>query len=211
MRIIKVNGSNSIINLDYADEFWIEKKEENYQGGINMCGVPLPPEHKETFTLYAHIHGRANCSGHRIGVFGTEAEAEEFLRYCCGENDVNGEGRHCGLIMSHEEFHKMFTSNDSDKSDKLTYDEILNDNRLLLKLLDDATKWRKCSEKLPDVDEYVICYGDDGWNGGGFAMLKISSKKGVFGERLWTDGNDTFPIDSVTHWRPMPEAPKEDE
>ena len=75
--------------------------------------------------------------------------------------------------------------------------------------LEETQRWRKCSEELPDVGEYVICYcADDGWNGAGMAMMKISERKDAFGNTLWTDGSDTYPIDSVTHWQFLPKAPE---
>lgn len=69
--------------------------------------------------------------------------------------------------------------------------------------------WHRMDEELPGVDEYVICYGGDTWNGRGYSMLKIATMKGPFGCPLWTDGSGK-PIctDEITHWMYLPTPPE---
>lgn len=73
--------------------------------------------------------------------------------------------------------------------------------------------WYRMDEKpTPDVDEYVICFGGDDWNGRGYSMLKIKTMKGPFGCPLWTDGSGkTICVDEITHWMYLPPPPKDQE
>ena len=72
--------------------------------------------------------------------------------------------------------------------------------------------WHRMDEELPDVDEYVICYGGDAWNGRGYSMLKIATMKVPFGCPLWTDGSgEPICTDEITHWMYLPTPPKDQE
>lgn len=70
--------------------------------------------------------------------------------------------------------------------------------------------WNRMDGKpTPDVDEYVICFGGDDWNGRGYSMLKIKTMKGPFGCPLWTDGSgEPICTDEITHWMYLPPPPK---
>lgn len=64
-------------------------------------------------------------------------------------------------------------------------------------------------DKIP-VDEYLICYGGDDWNGKGYSMLKAKEEKDEAGYPIWTDGSgECICIDEITHWMYMPEPPED--
>lgn len=67
----------------------------------------------------------------------------------------------------------------------------------------DATKWIPVTERLPEEDGYYLCNVRSFAFPGSFYMATLKYYKGGF-----IDGH--FYTDDVTHWMPLPPAPKED-
>ena len=89
------------------------------------------------------------------------------------------------------------------------YEHIMSENRALKQANKNLTE---SVAELPGVDDYVICYGGDDWNGRGYSMLKIATMKGPFGRPLWTDGSgEPICTDEITHWMYLPTPPKDQE
>ncbi|WP_142735613.1 DUF551 domain-containing protein, partial [Klebsiella quasipneumoniae] len=65
-------------------------------------------------------------------------------------------------------------------------------------------KWIPVSERMPEAGGDMIVFTD------GIVMSGVSyaKKKGFYIQALEYD--DDEPVDSVTHWMPLPEAPQED-
>ena len=81
-------------------------------------------------------------------------------------------------------------------------------------------EWISVEERLPDLEPNIIKWGDRGYKQNSVRVLcvckqksgKVMVKEGYY--EVW-NGNKTRPywkipgsIDSVTHWMPLPEAPK---
>lgn len=71
-------------------------------------------------------------------------------------------------------------------------------------------EWIKCSERMPEVDDWVIAFHIDGYQ----RIAKWTSTSGNYHMRNFThcwecDGNDSEPEVSITHWQPLPEPPTE--
>lgn len=70
--------------------------------------------------------------------------------------------------------------------------------------------WHSMDKDKTPVDEYLICYGGDDWNGKGYSMLKTTKDKDEIGNPIWTDGSGTpICIDEITHWMYFPTPPKD--
>lgn len=69
-------------------------------------------------------------------------------------------------------------------------------------------RWVSTDTRLPDPEEYVIVYGDDWWNGGSYAMLKVMKERGPFGEIQWSDGNGPVSVEDISYWTHFPAAPR---
>lgn len=82
------------------------------------------------------------------------------------------------------------------------------------------SEWISAEERLPDLESTLIKWGDLGYKQKSIRVLcvckqksgKVLVKEGYY--EVWTD-SPTDPywkipgsIDSVTHWMPLPEAPK---
>lgn len=67
-------------------------------------------------------------------------------------------------------------------------------------------EWISVEERLPELDEDVLCFYR-GWRGEcGYTVGSVQSWNGMWG--LEVDPDD-YGLDEVTHWMPLPEAPKE--
>lgn len=95
------------------------------------------------------------------------------------------------------------------------YQRLLDENKALKQENENLKKrqqWHRMDKDPSPVDEYVICYGGDSWNGEGYSMLKLQDKKDQFGNPIWTDGSGVrICIDEITHWMYMPQAPEDGE
>ena len=103
------------------------------------------------------------------------------------------------------------------------YEAIKNENRALKQAnnsLEERVKtlerqlarnaWHRMDKDKAPVDEYLICYGGDDWNGKGYSMLKATEDKDEIGNPIWTDGSGaSICIDEITHWMYMPPEPPE--
>lgn len=69
-------------------------------------------------------------------------------------------------------------------------------------------RWISTDTRLPDPEEYVIVYGEDWWNGGSYAMLKIMEEKDEWGNIQWSDGNGPVALQEISYWMPLPAAPR---
>ncbi len=66
------------------------------------------------------------------------------------------------------------------------------------------SKWIPVTERLPDNNERVLVYHDDG-------MIRFGINKGGFADvvsTLYLKHNHRTCFSKVTHWMPLPEAPK---
>lgn len=95
------------------------------------------------------------------------------------------------------------------------YQRLLDENKALKQENENLKKhqqWHRMDKDPAPVDEYVICYGGDDWNGKGYSMLKPQDKKDQFGNPIWTDGSGApICIDEITHWTYMPQPPEDAE
>ncbi len=67
-------------------------------------------------------------------------------------------------------------------------------------------KWIPVTERLPEANERVLVYHDDG-------MIRFGINKGGFADvvsTLYLQNNHRTCFSKVTHWMPLPEAPKGD-
>lgn len=60
-------------------------------------------------------------------------------------------------------------------------------------------KWILVKDRLPEDEKKVLCILDDGF----FCILEWRSW-----DWLWNDGHNVYAEKDVTHWMPLPEAPK---
>ena len=68
--------------------------------------------------------------------------------------------------------------------------------------LEEERRWRKCSEELPkDGAEVLAADGDEIW---------LCRKDTICDGSPWFQPDGLPQIEGVTHWRPLPSAPKED-
>ena len=68
----------------------------------------------------------------------------------------------------------------------------------------DAVKWISVKERLPEDNERVLVYHDDG-------MIRFGINKGGFADvvsSLYLKHNHRTCFSKVTHWMPLPEPPK---
>ncbi|ECD0004729.1 DUF551 domain-containing protein [Escherichia coli] len=73
-------------------------------------------------------------------------------------------------------------------------------------------EWIKCSERLPDDEADVLCfgqYGDNDIDDERYQFMGWLSSKGI--KDIWrvSDGNSQNSRARVTHWMPLPEPPSE--
>lgn len=85
-------------------------------------------------------------------------------------------------------------------------EEMMDIARACLALLE-ANRWRKCEEEMPPKDTLVW-----GWPVEGDRMAECQWDDDVEFDhpgipKWWT--RDAAPAGNVTHWRPLPEPPKE--
>lgn len=59
------------------------------------------------------------------------------------------------------------------------------------------SKWIKCSERMPELD-------DDGYS----EMVLVVSSRGLIYQNYTIDNEWAVPTD-ITHWMPLPELPKD--
>lgn len=64
--------------------------------------------------------------------------------------------------------------------------------------LEEERRWRKCSEELPEKDKYVLAFCP---SFGSIEIARIINNE-------WRDFSWNFL--EVTHWMPLPSAPKEE-
>lgn len=72
-----------------------------------------------------------------------------------------------------------------------------------MKAISSGPKWISVKERLPEEeDEYIVYYGESIVT----TLMYIPSEKRFYG---W----DQYPLpeDVVTHWMPLPKAPKEEQ
>ena len=58
--------------------------------------------------------------------------------------------------------------------------------------------WIPCSERMPEIFDYVIGAGSDG-----ICIVRYN------GTLFADDSGATYPINAITHWMPLPEPPEE--
>jgi hypothetical protein len=76
--------------------------------------------------------------------------------------------------------------------------------RLIDLALEPKLKWIPVTERLPDNNERVLVYHDDG-------MIRFGINKGGFADvvsTLYLKHNHRTCFSKVTHWMPLPEPPK---
>jgi hypothetical protein len=64
------------------------------------------------------------------------------------------------------------------------------------------TGWVDVKERLPDDDVDVVAFFEFGHR------LEVSKIRKIDGEPWWWTRDEDLPIESVTHWMPVPDAPK---
>ena len=67
--------------------------------------------------------------------------------------------------------------------------------------LKEELRWRKCSEELPEDGAEVLATDGDG--------IWLCRKDTICDGSPWFQPDGLPQIEGVTHWRPMPSAPKE--
>ena len=68
------------------------------------------------------------------------------------------------------------------------------------------SEWIKCSDRLPDNDDGVIIYSfKDGIGIGSYCIGLVEENRSG-----WDTSYDWAIRELPTHWRPLPEAPKDD-
>lgn len=68
-----------------------------------------------------------------------------------------------------------------------------------IKKIPSAQEWIPCSERLPDDGQWVLVWGK--WQENPIMMFREND--------AWIDDQFEF-YDTVTHWMPLPEPPKEE-
>lgn len=66
----------------------------------------------------------------------------------------------------------------------------------------DAMKWVSVKERLPDNEQWVLCFMENE-EFGKFRVFQWS-----YIDWQWNDGNEWYDEEDVTHWMPLPEPPK---
>ena len=76
----------------------------------------------------------------------------------------------------------------------------------------DANKWIPCSERLPDLDKYVLCTVNDQGEGNEVAMMCLTTSIKP-DDYYWTDyaGEYSWELCEVVAWMPLPEPYKGEE
>lgn len=115
--------------------------------------------------------------------------------------------------VNHKRTYPTHDGHDMVEINRDEYQRLLKENKALKQENENLKKrqqWHRMDKDPAPVDEYVICYGGDDWNGKGYSMLKIQDKKDQFGNPIWTDGSRVpICIDEITHWMYMPQAPED--
>lgn len=73
-------------------------------------------------------------------------------------------------------------------------------------------EWIKCSERMPDDEADVLCfgqYGDNDIDEECYQFMGWLSSKGIKGIWRVSDGDSQNRRAKVTHWMPLPEPPSE--
>jgi alanine racemase len=77
-------------------------------------------------------------------------------------------------------------------------------NGVVVSKMETTTKWIPVTERLPDNNERVLVYHDDG-------MIRFGINKDGFADvvsTLYLKHNHRTCFSKVTHWMPLPEPPK---
>lgn len=69
-----------------------------------------------------------------------------------------------------------------------------------IKRLQDATKWIPVTERLPDVNKFVLVYGE--------GIVGEATRDGTDGKFYWAGSDEYCSAIDVTHWMPLPSPPK---
>ena len=77
--------------------------------------------------------------------------------------------------------------------------------------LEESQRWRKCSEELPELGERVQCYMPKAELQ--ISIMRLGPDDPEDGGSQWLDDDDKddvvgYVLGSVTHWKPLPEAPE---
>lgn len=77
-------------------------------------------------------------------------------------------------------------------------------------------EWIKCSDRLPEKDQWVLCFLDNNRFTNNILTLKFNFEEyinnGVVKKfPIFSSIDRAWPSDQITHWMPLPEAPKDEE
>ena len=82
-----------------------------------------------------------------------------------------------------------------------SHDDELSRLKARIAELEEELRWRKCSEELPeDGAEVLATDGEEIW---------LCRKDTICDGSPWFQPDGLPQIEGVTHWRPLPSAPKE--
>ena len=63
------------------------------------------------------------------------------------------------------------------------------------------SQWIKCSDRMPEFDEVVLC--------GFWAKRSIGERKFKWEFQYFTKRSQDFDREMITHWMPLPEPPND--
>jgi len=74
------------------------------------------------------------------------------------------------------------------------------------------SEWIKCTDQLPDIDKYVLCFIASHFPEQRFRILKLyiyqSSQKGIIKYMpMFTDGFSSWHVQDISHWCELPKSP----
>jgi len=76
------------------------------------------------------------------------------------------------------------------------------------------SEWIKCTDRLPEIDKYVLCYVASNFPEQRFRILKLYiyqwSQKGIIKSMpMFSEGHRSWNVQDISHWCELPEVPNE--